>query len=139
MSSSKRAISHEGVCAVLYRNTTDFFCFSWTIHDRKIRNVEKQEGVFIFHSNLSSFGGLVFSRNFNTFFQDFYSPGGSQSGGHVSIYFIYYLQFPSKMAVLFKNYPNEYILHQTFYFPEFHDIWHHVSWNQIANCLNKKI
>lgn len=80
--------------------------FSWTVHKRKLRNVETQERTLGFHPDLSIIqkkGSLgFFSCTFNTFFQDFYSPGGSQSGGHVSINFIHYLQFPPQVAVLLK-------------------------------------
>lgn len=85
---------------------------SWTVHERKLRNVERQKEystfLLIFPCYKRRKSWVFLSCTFNTFFQDFYSPGGSQSGGHVSIYFIHYLQFHFQVALLlkmiFKNY-----------------------------------
>lgn len=111
ISCTKRAIINrrKGACAVLYRQT--FLLLVLNNLWEKIKECgEARRSVQIPSWSFQSTKErkfLFFSCNFNTFFQDFYSPGGSQSGGHVSIYFIYYLQFPSKMAVLFKSYPDK--------------------------------
>lgn len=110
---SKRAIinRYKGSCAVSYRKTY-FLLFLNNLWE-EIKECGQARGAFSFHPDLPILqekGSFFFSCNFNTFFQSVYSPGGSQSGGHVSIYFIHYLQFPSKMAVLFKNYPDKWVI-----------------------------